>query len=59
LTKQGISNEVVRDTIQSMQALQSQRNARTHTLHHPVRWKYAIIGNMDLNGINPPLHAWS
>ena len=21
------------------------RNARTHTLHDPVRWKYAILGN--------------
>ncbi|MBC7739837.1 MAG: SfnB family sulfur acquisition oxidoreductase [Candidatus Saccharibacteria bacterium] len=35
------------------------RNAGTHTLHDPVRWKYAIIGNYYLNGINPPLHAWS
>jgi SfnB family sulfur acquisition oxidoreductase len=35
------------------------RNARTHTLHDPVRWKYAIVGNYYLNDINPPLHAWS
>ena len=35
------------------------RNARTHTLHDPVRWKYAILGNYFLNGVNPPLHAWS
>jgi SfnB family sulfur acquisition oxidoreductase len=35
------------------------RNARTHTLHDPVRWKYAIIGNYALNAVNPPLHAWS
>jgi alkylation response protein AidB-like acyl-CoA dehydrogenase len=35
------------------------RNARTHTLHDPVRWKYSIIGNYHLNGVNPPLHAWS
>ena len=35
------------------------RNARTHTLHDPVRWKYAILGNYRLNGVNPPLHAWS
>ena len=35
------------------------RNARTHTLHDPVRWKYAILGNYFLNGIAPPLHAWS
>lgn len=35
------------------------RNARTHTLHDPVRWKYAIVGNYALNGVKPPLHAWS
>jgi SfnB family sulfur acquisition oxidoreductase len=35
------------------------RNARTHTLHDPVRWKYAILGNYYLNRVNPPLHAWS
>ena len=35
------------------------RNARTHTLHDPVRWKYAILGNYYLNGVNPPYHAWS
>jgi alkylation response protein AidB-like acyl-CoA dehydrogenase len=35
------------------------RNARTHTLHDPVRWKYAIVGNHALNGIAPPFHAWS
>ena len=35
------------------------RNARTHTLHDPVRWKYAILGNYVLNGVRPPLHAWS
>ena len=35
------------------------RNARTHTLHDPVRWKYAILGNYYLNDVKPPLHAWS
>ena len=35
------------------------RNARTHTLHDPVRWKYAIVGNHALNGVDPPFHAWS
>ncbi|TCL92337.1 SfnB family sulfur acquisition oxidoreductase [Rhizobium sp. PP-WC-2G-219] len=35
------------------------RNARTHTLHDPVRWKYAILGKYFLNGEKPPLHAWS
>ncbi|SNB79656.1 sulfur acquisition oxidoreductase, SfnB family [Arboricoccus pini] len=35
------------------------RNARTHTLHDPVRWKYFHIGNHLLNGVAPPRHAWS
>jgi len=35
------------------------RNARTHTLHDPVRWKYPILGKYFLNGEKPPLHAWS
>ncbi len=35
------------------------RNARTHTLHDPVRWKYFHVGNYALNGIAPPRHAWS
>lgn len=30
------------------------RNARTHTLHDPVRWKYPAIGNYLLNGVKPP-----
>jgi SfnB family sulfur acquisition oxidoreductase len=33
------------------------RNVRTHTLHDPVRWKYAAIGNYYLNGVNPPRHG--
>ncbi|MCF5427261.1 SfnB family sulfur acquisition oxidoreductase [Pseudomonas syringae] len=35
------------------------RNARTHTLHDPARWKYHLIGNQVLNGIAPPRHAWN
>jgi SfnB family sulfur acquisition oxidoreductase len=35
------------------------RNARVHTLHDPVRWKYSILGKYFLNGEKPPLHAWS
>ena len=35
------------------------RNARTHTLHDPVRWKYFHIGNWALNGVSPPRHAWN
>ncbi|HDS1737080.1 MULTISPECIES: SfnB family sulfur acquisition oxidoreductase [Pseudomonas] len=30
------------------------RNARVHTLHDPVRWKYHAIGNYYLNEVNPP-----
>ena len=30
------------------------RNARTHTLHDPVRWKYHAVGNYYLNGELPP-----
>lgn len=34
------------------------RNARTHTLHDPVRWKTHAIGNYYLNGVLPARHAW-
>ncbi|AJD44203.1 sulfur acquisition oxidoreductase SfnB family protein (plasmid) [Rhizobium gallicum bv. gallicum R602sp] len=30
------------------------RNARTHTLHDPVRWKYHVAGNFYLNDVTPP-----
>ncbi|MDM9623934.1 SfnB family sulfur acquisition oxidoreductase [Rhizobium sp. S96] len=30
------------------------RNARTHTLHDPVRWKHHVVGNYHLNGVAPP-----
>jgi SfnB family sulfur acquisition oxidoreductase len=30
------------------------RNARTHTLHDPVRWKAHVVGNYHLNGVVPP-----
>ncbi|PYE37883.1 SfnB family sulfur acquisition oxidoreductase [Rhizobium sp. PP-F2F-G38] len=30
------------------------RNARTHTLHDPVRWKYHVAGNYHLNDVAPP-----
>src|SRR5450830_1405630 len=33
------------------------RNARTHTLHDPVRWKYHAIGNYYLNNKKPPRHG--
>jgi SfnB family sulfur acquisition oxidoreductase len=34
------------------------RNARVHTLHDPVRWKYFAIGDYELNGNPPPIHSW-
>jgi len=34
------------------------RNARTHTLHDPVRWKYYAVGNYALNKAKPPRHPW-
>ena len=33
------------------------RNARTHTVHDPIRWKYRFVGDYWLNGINPPRHG--
>jgi len=35
------------------------RNARAHTLHDPVRWKFFHVGNYYLNGVSPPRHPWS
>lgn len=33
------------------------RNARTHTLHDPVRWKFHAVGNYVLNDTLPPRHG--
>jgi len=33
------------------------RNARTHTLHDPVRWKLQHIGRWTLTGTAPPRHG--
>lgn len=33
------------------------RNARTHTVHDPVRWKYRAVGDYWLNGVVPPRHG--
>lgn len=35
------------------------RNARVHTLHDPVRWKYHAIGAYRLNGTLPARHSWN
>jgi SfnB family sulfur acquisition oxidoreductase len=34
------------------------RNARTHTLHDPARWKYYHVGNYYLNDVKPGRHPW-
>ncbi|ERH50852.1 monooxygenase [Ectopseudomonas chengduensis] len=34
------------------------RNARTHTLHDPVRWKYHAVGAWHLNQRHPARHSW-
>ncbi|MFJ2113041.1 SfnB family sulfur acquisition oxidoreductase [Streptomyces sp. NPDC087850] len=33
------------------------RNARTHTLHDPRRWKVRHLGNHALNGVTPPANG--
>ncbi|AYO38179.1 SfnB family sulfur acquisition oxidoreductase [Serratia sp. P2ACOL2] len=43
-----------RATVQEYNLDRHWRNARTHTLHDPVRWKYPAIGNYVLNGVLPP-----
>jgi SfnB family sulfur acquisition oxidoreductase len=45
-------------TLEKYQLDRHWRNARVHTLHDPVRWKYHAIGNYYLNDIAPPRHAW-
>ncbi|MBK4992292.1 SfnB family sulfur acquisition oxidoreductase [Pseudomonas sp. S37] len=48
-----------RSTLQANNLDRHWRNARVHTLHDPVRWKYFHIGNYYLNQINPPRNAWN
>lgn len=48
-----------RSTLEAFNLDRHWRNARTHTLHDPVRWKYYHVGNFYLNGTPPPRHAWS
>jgi SfnB family sulfur acquisition oxidoreductase len=45
-------------TLEKYQLDRHWRNARVHTLHDPVRWKYHAIGNYYLNDVTPPRHAW-
>jgi SfnB family sulfur acquisition oxidoreductase len=46
-----------RSTLASHNLDRHWRNVRVHTLHDPVRWKYAAIGNYYLNGVKPPRHG--
>lgn len=48
-----------RSTLSELNLDRHWRNARTHTLHDPVRWKLNIVGNYYLNDVLPPRHAWS
>ena len=48
-----------RSTLSELNLDRHWRNARTHTLHDPVRWKFNLIGNYYLNDVPPPRHAWS
>lgn len=47
-----------RSTLEEYHLDRHWRNARTHTLHDPVRWKYHSIGNYYLNGVLPPRNPW-
>jgi SfnB family sulfur acquisition oxidoreductase len=47
-----------KSTLQQYNLDRHWRNARTHTLHDPARWKYYAVGNFYLNGVNPPRHPW-
>jgi len=46
-----------RSTLESYGLDRFWRNARTHSLHDPVRWKYHHIGNFYLNDQLPPRHG--
>ena len=48
-----------RSTLSELNLDRHWRNARTHTLHDPVRWKFNLIGQYYLNNKNLPRHAWS
>lgn len=47
-----------RSTLQKHNLDRLWRDARTHTLHDPVRWKPFAVGQFYLNGVHPPLHSW-
>ena len=46
-----------RSTLEEYNLDRHWRNARTHTLHDPVRWKFHAVGNYYLNDTLPPRHG--
>lgn len=46
-----------RSALDSLNLHRHWRNARTHTLHDPVRWKIQHIGRYALNRTPPPRHG--
>ena len=47
-----------KSTLQQFNLDRYWRNARAHTLHDPVRWKYYAVGNYALNDVLPPRHPY-
>lgn len=46
-----------RSALDSLNLHRHWRNARTHTLHDPVRWKVQHVGRYALTGTPPPRHG--
>ncbi|WP_435862883.1 acyl-CoA dehydrogenase family protein, partial [Streptomyces phaeochromogenes] len=46
-----------RSALNSLNLHRHWRDARTHTLHDPARWKIQHIGRYVLNGTLPPRHG--
>ncbi|MDQ0579108.1 SfnB family sulfur acquisition oxidoreductase [Streptomyces rishiriensis] len=46
-----------RSSLNSLNLHRYWRDARTHTLHDPTRWKIQHIGRFVLNGTRPPRHG--
>jgi alkylation response protein AidB-like acyl-CoA dehydrogenase len=46
-----------RSALNSLNLHRHWRDARTHTLHDPARWKIQHIGRYVLNGTKPPRHG--
>ena len=54
-----LTTEIALEASTRLFELGGTRSSRVHTLHDPVRWKYHVVGNWLLNGVNPPRHDWS